>query len=113
MVDDYVYHTPTPMFKDAVYDYDPWTSMWDQEIYEKRINTEAEIMVALEAIRATIVDVDHDIDDLEDCIGINSYKVHDNIEHIDKSIQWLNAIHDEIDRQRYDIKGLQKDCRRT
>ena len=69
-------------------------------------------MVALEAIRATIVDVDYDIDDLEGCIEVNTYAVHDNLEAIEKSHAWIEAIDGEIDRQRYAIKGLQKDCRR-
>jgi len=55
-------------------------------------------MVALEAIRATIVDVDHDIDDLEGCIEVNTYSIKDNMKAIEKSTDWIDTVHNEIDR---------------
>ena len=49
-------------------------------------------MVALEAIRASIVDVDYDIDELTDCIEENSYAIHDNIEKIEVNHKFINII---------------------
>ena len=86
---DFVYHTPMGDFKDQVYAFDPWQTIWDQEVYERRINTEAEIMIALEAIRASIYDVDYDIDDLEACIEANSYAIHDNMDEIEENHAWI------------------------
>ena len=70
-------------------------------------------MVALEAIRASIVDVDYDIDDLTDCIEANAYAIHDNMEAIEKNHKWISAVDNEIDEQRYRVASLQKDCRRA
>ena len=69
-------------------------------------------MVALEAIRASVVDIDYDIDDLEDCIEANSYAIHDNLDDIEENRKWISAINHEIEEQQYRVAGLQKDCRR-
>ena len=46
-------------------------------------------MIALEAIRASIYDVDYDIDDLEACIEANSYAIHDNMDEIEENHAWI------------------------
>ena len=56
-------------------------------------------MVALEAIRASVVDIDYDIDDLEDCIEANSYAIHDNLDDIEENRKWISAINHEIEEQ--------------
>jgi len=62
-----------------------WQEIWNQDFYEERINQEAEIMVSLEALRESLLLLDHVIDDLEECVsdndsGIehNDYVIHDN-----------------------------------
>lgn len=46
--------------------YDP---IWSQRDYEVRINTEAELMISLEALRAALINLEGDVYDLEYCHG--------------------------------------------
>lgn len=41
--------------------------IWTQRDYEVRINTEAEFMISLEALREAVIHLEDDVDDLEDC----------------------------------------------
>lgn len=68
-------------------------------------------MVALEAIREALVDLDYEIDHLEDCIDQNDYDIHDNYEDINRNDQGIDYNDREIDDQRYRLKRLQKQCR--
>ena len=100
--DDVSYgNVPHGGFWSQVDAFNPWNPIFDQDDYEHRIETEAEMMVSLEAIREGLADLDYEIDHLEDCItenvaGIdhNHYDIHDN----SKDIDWNNS---EIDKQRY------------
>ena len=58
-------------------------------------------MIALEAIRESIYNVDHDIDDLDACIETNIYDIHDNHENIERNAAYINAIDNEINKQRF------------
>ena len=65
---DHFNDVPTGDFWHQVDDFDAWKEIRDQHEYEERLGTEAELMVALEALREALVDIDHDIDIYEDCI---------------------------------------------
>ena len=75
-IDYHVDHYPSELYGDVptgdfwhkVDDFDTWEPIWEQGEYEERVQTEAELMVALEAIREALVDLDYDIDRLEDHI---------------------------------------------
>ena len=63
-------------------------------------------MIALEATREALVELDYEIDDLEDCIDGNNYNIHENYDHI-KDNDWAIDENDrEIDDQRYRLKRL-------
>merc|ERR1712222_35640 len=90
--DNYEYgHVPTGDFDHHVYDFNEWEEIWHQDDYESRLHTEAELMVALEALREDLVELDHDIDALFDCISDNDSGISDNDSR---------------------VKRLQKKCRR-
>ena len=81
---------PTGDFHVQVEYFNEWEEIWDQDRYESRINTEAELLVALEALRESIVELDYRIDHLEDCIDDNRDEIDSNAENIydnDKYIQ--------------------------
>ena len=42
--------------------------MWTQEEYESRLETEAELMIALEALRETLIYMEKDVNNLYDCM---------------------------------------------
>lgn len=44
-----------------------WEPIWHQRDYELRVNTEAELMVGLEALRSAVIYLEKDVHDLEDC----------------------------------------------
>ena len=68
-------------------------------------------MIALEAIREALVDLDYEIDHLEDCIDDNNYRIHDNYDAIKDNDWGIDENDREIDDQRYRLKRLQKQCR--
>lgn len=99
-------------FFGSVHDFNEWDEVWTQDDYESRINTEAELMVALEALREALVDLDYEIDYLDDCIDSNEEGIDDNsygIHHNEELIEENTA---EIDDQNYQVKRLQKACRK-
>ena len=55
-------------FDSRVENFDPCEEIWKQEDYDERLQTEAELMIALEAIREALVTVDNDLHNLELCI---------------------------------------------
>ena len=61
-------NVPTGDFWNHVDDFNEWEPIWEQGEYEERVQTEAEMMIALEALREALVDLDYDIDRLEDHI---------------------------------------------
>ena len=55
-----------------------WEEIFTQEDYEERVNEEADLMIALEALREAMIDLDYDIDRLEDHIDRNTHDIEDN-----------------------------------
>ena len=55
---DHYNDVPTGDFWHQVDDFDAWKEIRDQHEYEERLGTEAELMVALEALREALVDID-------------------------------------------------------
>ena len=98
-------------FWHQVDDFNEWEPIWEQGEYEERVQTEAELMVALEAIREALIDLDYDIDRLEDHIDQNADDIEDNHYHIRRNDDGIDENDHEIDDQRYRVKRLQKECR--
>merc|ERR1719464_38768 len=104
---------PTGDFWHQVDDFDAWNTIWDQESYEERLDSEATIMVALEALREELVHLDHDIDDLYDCIDHNDSDISENDKYINHNDHEISdndhEIHDQEDR----VEDLQYRCKRA
>ena len=99
-------NVPHGGFWHEVDDFNEWNPIWDQNDYEERIQTEAEMMVALEAIRESLVDLDYEIDRLEDCISHNDEDIDDNHYAINRNDDGIEENDHEIDDQRYRVKRL-------
>ena len=98
-------------FEGKVDDFDSAEEIWNQADYEERLETEAELMVALEAIRAALVVLDTDITELEDCIERSADHIGENYEHItfNDSAMEINQL--EVTRQQTQLESLQFRCR--
>lgn len=45
-----------------------WQTIWEQHDYEERLEIEAELMITLEALRDSTVDIENRVTDLVDCV---------------------------------------------
>ena len=54
-------HLPGADFNRQVYEFDCDHEIWDQNDYEERVKVEAEILVALEALKSSFSVIDYDI----------------------------------------------------
>lgn len=68
-------------------------------------------MIALEAIRESLVSLDYEIDDLEECISDNDSGIDHNDYLIADNDDGIHYNDEEIENQEYRIKRLQKQCR--
>ena len=102
---------PTGNFWDHVDDFNVWEEIWDQNEYEERVQTEAEMMIALEATREALVDLDYDIDRLEDLIEENHRDIQRNLSDIRNNDDHIEENDDEIEDQQRRVKYLQRQCR--
>jgi hypothetical protein len=110
--DHYHGDVPSADFWGQVDDYNPWEEDLTQGDYEGRLATEAQLMVALEAIREILVDLDYEIDNLEDHISENDDRIRDNDEGIDRNDDGIAENDAEISDQEYRVKRLNKRCQR-
>ena len=110
--DDLHGNVPNGAFERAVDHFDMWEEVWDQEEYEWRLRQEADLMVALEALREDLVTLDRDIDRLEDCISDNDDGIDDNDRGVDKNDHHISENDEEIEDQQRRAKYLAKRCRR-
>ena len=94
--EDYEPHPPNPNFHIEVEHFNQRDSIWSQQEYEDRIQSEAEVMVSLEALREALVIIDHDLDDLEDTIEENHYGLRENSKSIHRNSDYLEVIGEEI-----------------
>ena len=97
---------PSGAFWDSVDDFNMWDVDMTQEGYENRINTEASMIVALEALREAMVSLDYDIENLEDCISDNDSGISDNDAGIAMNDSGIDDNDEEIDDQQYRVKRL-------
>ena len=104
---------PTGDFWHQVDEFNEWNEIWDQDSYEHRLEQEAELMVALEALREDLVHLDHDIDDLDDCISHNDEDISENDEGINYNDHEISDNDHEISDQESRIERLQRQCRRN
>ena len=103
---------PTGNYWDQVDDFNEWDTIWDQYSYEERLHEEADMMVALEALREALVELDSDIDDLEDCISDNDDGIKANDAGIYENDVEIEENDSEISDQEERIERLQRQCRR-
>ena len=75
-------------------------------MYEERVNQEAEIMIALEALRESLVTIDFMIDEVEDCIADNDSGIEHNDYLIADNDEGIESNDDEIENQTYRVKRL-------
>ena len=76
------FDTPNPDFYEEVDRFNEWDTIWNQEDYESRLHSEAEILVSLEAMREALLYLAHDIDDVDYCVEDNDHGIEDNDDHI-------------------------------
>ena len=110
---DYIGIVPNGDYYGAVHDYNVWDETWGQADYEWRLEQEASLMVSLEAMREALVDLDHDVDNLDHCISDNDDGIRRNDEDIDDNDHEIHHNDEEIDDQEYRAKKLARRCRIT
>ena len=98
-------------FEVKVDDFDSNDEIWNQSDYEERLETEAELMVALEAIRGALVLLDTDIAQLENCIELGADDIGVNYESIKYNDVLVSVCDEEIEVQHGRIESLQGRCR--
>ena len=69
---------PGPDFNKQVYDFDERKHIWDQNDYEERVKVEAELMVALEALKSSVNYLTIDIGKLDQIIAHQYKKISSN-----------------------------------
>ena len=104
-------NVPTGNFEEQVHDFNEWNTIWEQQEYEERVNTEAQLMVALEALREALLGLDMDIDELDYCIEHNNEDLESNDEENDWNEHEIEENEHEIDDQEYKVRRIQKKCR--
>lgn len=104
-------NVPSGDFWGQVAEFNPWVEIWQQGDYEERLETEAELMVALEALREALIELDHEIDHLEDCISENDDGIEYNDDGIYENEHGIEDNDDEIADQQDRVEDLQKRCR--
>ena len=101
-----------PDFNTAVKNFDFCENVIVQSDYEDYINEAANILIALEAFRYEIVRLTHEVEDLEDCISHNDWKIDENDKEIERrSDRVIDYNDEEIKKQQWRVKGLQRECR--
>merc|ERR1712060_902564 len=103
---------PTGDFWHQVDEFNEWNVIWDQDHYEHRLEQEAELMVALEALREDLVHLDHDIDDLDDCISHCEHDCSENDECIANNDHGISDNDHEISDQEHRVERLCRKCRK-
>ena len=104
-------NVPSGDFTYQVHDFNEWEEIWDQGKYEWRLQQEADLMVSLEAMREALVELDHDIDDLESCISDNNDGIDANHYGIHENDSGISDNDHEIDHQQDRVDRLQRQCR--
>ena len=65
-----------------MYNFDGDHKIWDQNDYEERVKVEAEMLVALEALKESVMYLGYDINDVQDRITQQMGRVRHNQDHI-------------------------------
>lgn len=65
-----------------MYNFDGDHKIWDQNDYEERVKVEAEMLVALEALKESVMYLGYDINDVQDRINQQMGRVRHNQDHI-------------------------------
>lgn len=82
--DEVFYHLIPADFSNAVDDFDTWKPIFSEENYESRLQTEAELMIGLEALREAVNILVEDLYDLEE-------NLEHNIERVDLYLSIING----------------------
>ena len=71
--DDYTGHAPYQSdYWHEVEEFNPWEIIWDQDDYEIRLEDEATLMIALEAMKEATIQIEAEVAQLDTCIAMNS-----------------------------------------
>ena len=68
-------------------------------------------MIALEAIRETLVELDYKISELEECVEHNQLEIGDNFDHINVNDHLIEVNDAKIEEQKLRLEALQWRCR--
>ena len=93
--DNHITHSgeelPKADFNRQVWEFDEHHEIWDQNDYEERVKVEAELLVALEALKDGVSGLSHDIHQLNQSIayqytqiGLNHEEAYENMEALIK-----------------------------
>ena len=93
-------------YDEKVHDFNVWDELFTQDDYESRVNEEADLMIALEALREAMIDLDYDIDRLEDHIDRNTHDIRDNTDHIRFNDDCIQDNGEEIEFQHHRVRRL-------
>ena len=109
---DHPYSEPLPGadFNSQVYHFDDTQHIWHQSDYEERVKVEAEMIVALEALKTYIHYIHHEIDEIMEHNAIAHHHIEDNAMHIAD-----NAMHvrEGLDSGLHRLEHLQEACYHT
>lgn len=101
---------PGADFNKQVWQFNTDKQIWDQNDYEERVKVEAEMLVALEAMKDAVHDLDRDIDQID-------YRNHDQEQRIGANQQdvWDNhqKVHESLDAVYHRVEHLQETCQHT
>ena len=82
---------PGADFNRQVYSFDENKSIWDQNDYEERVKVEAELLVALEALKSSASYLAFDVHTLEERIHINDHRIGANQDDVWEDYEALNG----------------------
>ena len=83
---EYGEELPGADFNKQVYNFNENKQIWDQNDYEERVKVEAEILVALEALKTSVNYLGYDISSIQDKIHLNKHRIGANQEDV-----WTNS----------------------
>ena len=101
---------PGADFNKQVYQFNEKKQIWDQNDYEERVKVEAEILVALEALKTSVNYLNFDVSSIQDLIHHNKHRIGANQEDIWENSEGVtNQLLATADR----VYGAQNSCYRT
>jgi len=101
---------PSGDFNRRVYQFDDSRAIWDQKDYEERVKVEAEMLVALEALKESLSYAAYDVHDLGQSIQTQFERISDNAMDIYENLAFATKTFGETETRVHD---LQDRCHHT